>query len=352
MARHRKFEQNPCFRRALLPILGLLLLSPVVRAEPPVQSLSALVDDVNRKVVKLFGGGGFGGVNAYGTGVLVSPDGYILTVASPLLDTDDLIVHLYDGRRLHAKVVVAEPELDAAILHIEKAHDLPAFDIAAAAKAPLAHPGDWILAFSNEFEIATRDEPLSVQHGVIEAYTKLHGRRGIFEAPFTGDVYLLDAITNNPGAAGGAVVSRRGELLGIIGKELRNSLSDTWINYAVPVQSLASFIEKARKGEYKPVVRAKPSEGPRGYHGIILVPNVVERTPPFVEDTVPGSPGEKAGLKPDDLIVYVNGEKIVSIKEFHDIVEVAKPGTLFKLEIRRGDRLTTVDLKLDPPKGK
>jgi serine protease Do len=300
-------------------------------------------------VVKLYGGGGFGGVNSYGTGVVISADGYILTVASPLLDTSDLIVHLYDGRRLRAKVIVAEPELDAAILHMEKAQDLPFFDIAQSARSPQAQPGDWVLAFSNQFEIATREEPLTVQHGVISAYAKLHGRRGIFEAPYTGDVYILDAITNNPGAAGGAVTSRRGALLGIIGKELKNTLSDTWINYAVPVQGLASFIEKAKKGEYKPIIREKPTAGPRGFHGIVLVPNVVERTPPFVEDTIPGSPGERAGLRPDDLIVYINGEKIVSIKEFHDIVELAKPGTAFRLEIRRGDRLLTVDLKLDPP---
>jgi serine protease Do len=315
---------------------------------PAAPSLSNVVDEVNRKVVKLYGSGGFGGINAYGSGVLISADGFILTVASPLLDTSEVIVHLYDGRRLRAKVVVAEPELDAAVIRIEKAQDLPYFDIAKAAKAPRAQPGDTILAFSNQFEIATREEPLSVQHGVIAAYAKLHGRRGIFEAPYTGEVYVLDAITNNPGAAGGAVTTRRGELIGIIGKELQNTLSDTWINYAVPVQALASFVEKAKKGEYKPRAREKAPAGPRGYHGIVLVPNVVERTPPFVEDTIPGSPGERAGLRPDDLIVYVNGEKIVSIKEFKDIVEQAKPGAIFKLEIRRGDRLTTVDLKLDP----
>src|SRR5207302_9429304 len=152
-------------------------------------------------------------------------------------------------------------------------------------------------------------------HGVIAAYSKLHGRRGIFDAPYSGDVYIIDAITNNPGAGGGALTTRKGELLGVIGKELRNSLSDTWINYAVPIPMLAAFVEKGMKGEYKPIVKAKPASGPGGYHGIILVPDVVERTPPYVEDAVPGSPAEKAGLRPDDLIVYVDGEKISSIKE-------------------------------------
>jgi serine protease Do len=298
-------------------------------------------------MVKLFGSGGFRGLNSYGTGVVVSPDGYVLTVANPLLDTPDLRVHLWDGRRLQAKVVVAEPELDAALVKIEGAEDLPFFDLSQAGKMPLAPPGTWIMAFSNQFQIATREEPLSVQHGVISAYSKLHGRRGIFDAPYTGEVYVLDAITNNPGAGGGAVTTRKGELLGFIGKELRNSLSDTWINYAVPIQVVADFVEKAKRGEYKPVAREKPTGGPGGFHGIILVPNVVERTPPYVEDTLPGSPAAKAGLKPDDLIVYVDGEKVVSIKEFRDIVDRARPGTAFRLEVRRGDKLTTVDLKLE-----
>ncbi len=141
---------------------------------------------------------------------------------------------------------------------------------------------------------------------------------------------------------------RHGELLGIIGKELQNSLSDTWINYAVPIQSLADLVAKGVKGEYKPIVRTRPTTGPGAFHGMILVPNVVERTPPFVEDVVQNSPAAKAGLQADDLIVYVDGEKITSIKEFHDLIDHAQPGTVVKLEIRRGDRLMNVDIKLEP----
>src|SRR5262249_10595274 len=149
----------------------------------------------------------------------------------------------------------------------------------------LAQPGDWILGFSNQFQIATRDEPMTVQHGVISAYGKLHGRRGIFDAPYHEEVYLVDAITNNPGAGGGALTTRKGELLGIVGKDLRNTLSDTWINYAVPIQKLANSVDLGMKGKYKPIDKAQHIAGLGGYHGIILVPNVVERTPPFVEDT-------------------------------------------------------------------
>src|SRR5262249_55605374 len=149
----------------------------------------------------------------------------------------DLRVHLYDGRKFHAKILVKEPALDVALVKIDyKNNDLPYFDIAQAAKRPKAENGDWVLAFSNQFLIATREEPMSVQRGVVAAYTQHKGRRGIFDAPYNGSVYLIDAITNNPGAAGGVLTTRKGELLGIIGRELRNRLSDTFINYAVPIQ--------------------------------------------------------------------------------------------------------------------
>ena len=111
---------------------------------------------------------------------------------------------------------------------IEEVEFLPHYDFAKeAAAAARREPGDWVLAFSNQFQIAMRDEPMSVQRGVISAYADLRGRRGVFDAPFTGDVYFLDAIACNPGAAGGIVTNRKGELLGIIGRELK----DTRIRY-------------------------------------------------------------------------------------------------------------------------
>ena len=68
---------------------------------------------------------------------------------------------------------------------------------------------------------------------------RLRGRRGVFDAPFSGEVYFLDVVACNHGAAGGIVTNRKGELLGILGRELRNTLTDTWINYAIPIQAKA-----------------------------------------------------------------------------------------------------------------
>jgi len=336
----------PAVAKAAIAVSLLSTQGSGIRAQV-MPSLSTVAERVNPKVVKLFGSGGFRGLNSYGTGILISSDGYVLTVYSPLVDAPDLLGHLFDGRRVHARAVVAEPTLDAALLKLDDAVDLPHFDLGKAATRPVGQAGEQVLAFSNQFEIATREEPVSVQHGVIAACSKLHGRRGIFEAPYKERVYVIDAITNNPGAAGGAVTTIEGLLIGIIGKELRNSLSNTWVNYAVPIQALADFAQKGMKGVYKPKPASPVVAGRQGYHGLILVPDAVERTPPFIDDVIAGSPAAKAGFHVDDLIVYVNGEKTASVKEFHQMVDGAIAGTSFKLEVRRGDRLVGLDLTLE-----
>ena len=267
-------------------------------------------------------------------------------------------------------MVAIEPELDVALVKIGdnklKVEDLPYFDVVAAAKRAPVEPGTGVLAFSNQFQIATRDEPMSVQRGVVASYSKLYGRIGIFEATYKGHVYVVDAITNNPGAAGGALTTRKGELLGLIGKELRNELTNTWINYAIPINaritvtqadgkeatvSILDILEKKEK--YKPLTpNRKKNDGPGVYTGIILVADPVERTPPYVEDVVPGSPADKAKLQPDDLIVYVDGLLAGDIHTYYDILSRYHPNQTVKLEIQRDRKLQTISLKLEKPKTK
>ena len=273
-------------RSSILSLAALLLLAaPGLSQEP----FGKVADDVNRKMVKIFGAGGFKGLASYGTGMIVSPNGYVLTVDSHILTSQNVRVHLHDGRQFdNVKVIASEPELDVALLKIDGVDKLNYFDIASRPSGRSARPGDSILAFSNQFQIATRDEPMTVQRGAISSYSKLHGRRGIHDAPFSGDVYFLDAITNNPGAGGGALTNRKGELLGIIGKELRNSLTDTWMNYAMPIQakvevpdkdkpdqkktiSVVDFVRLGIGGKYQRIVKEKLPAGhwrlPRHRHG-------------------------------------------------------------------------------------
>jgi S1-C subfamily serine protease len=235
-------------------------------------SFARLVQEVQPKLVKIYGAGGYIGVTDYCSGVLVSPDGLILTVYSPTLDTENLRVHLYDGTRHECDLLAAEPVLDAALLKIrdgeKKFRDLPLAYFDLDRPTPKVQVGDWVLAFSNCFQIATREEPLSVQRSVVAAITNLSARRGIHELPYQGTVYILDGITNNPGSHGGAVVTRRGELIGLIGKEVRNTLTETWVNYAIPIEGLRDFVKQARSGNYKPLERKKADRGrSRWLHG-------------------------------------------------------------------------------------
>jgi S1-C subfamily serine protease len=354
------------FRYVLASWVLAAVATATTRAE---ESFAQVCEKVNPKLVKLFGAGGFKGLQSYGSGIVVSPDGYILTINSHILDTQDLRVHLSDGTLYHAKVVAIEPELDVALVKIGdnklKVEELPYFDAVEAAKRPAVEPGTGVLAFSNQFQIATRDEPMSIQRGVVASYSRLYGRIGIFEATYKGDVYVVDAITNNPGAAGGALTNRKGELLALVGKELRNELTNTWINYAIPLNaritvtqadgkpatvSILDILEKKEK--YKPLTLPKKNEGPGVYTGILLVADPVERTPPFIEDVVPGSPADKAKLQPDDLIVYVDGVLVGDIRAYQDVLARYHPNQTVKLEIQRDRKLQTIELKLEKPKAK
>jgi serine protease Do len=349
-----------------LVLSSLAVLALAVTPARPDESHSKVVDEVNLKLVKLFGVGGIRGLASYGTGIIISPTGRILTINSHMLDTRDLRIHMPDGTRYHGKVIAREPELDVALVQIDtgsrKLELEHWFNILDAAKKPTLEPGTNILAFSNQYKIAERDEPLSAQRGVISSYSRLLGRIGIFEAAYRGNVYVIDAITNNPGSGGGIITTRKGEPVAMIGKELRNELTNTWINYAIPFnasveitdpktgkKTTVSVIDLVVKGpDYKPLP-PRPKVTTVAYHGIILVPNVVERTPPYIEEVVPGSPADKAKLKADDLIVYVDGLPVPDINTFNNVLAGYGPGAEIKLEIQRGDKLTTVPITLAKP---
>src|SRR5438128_7340433 len=110
---------DPRFR--LLSRLGLVAAALVATATllPAQAPVTKVANEVNRQLVKLFGAGGFKGLPSYGTGILVSPKGHILTVNNHILATSDLRCHLYDGRFYHCKILFKEPELDLALCKIE-----------------------------------------------------------------------------------------------------------------------------------------------------------------------------------------------------------------------------------------
>jgi len=207
------------------------------------------------------------------------------------------------------------------------------------------------LSFSNMFKVAAGDEPVSVMHGVISAKSTLSARRGVYDVSFNGPVYIVDAISNNPGAGGGIVTTRTGDLLGMIGRELRNTESNTWVNYAIPITSIRETIKEIISGNYRSRDdQAEPEVQLANYRpldfGIVMVPDVLFRTPAFVDSIVPGSIAAQADVKlrPDDLILFVNDMLIHSCRDLKQELGKLEAGNTLQMIVRRKDEIINVTL--------
>ena len=319
--------------------------SRIVTAGPPA-SFRNVVRQVQSKLVKIVGGGGVQGWGSYQSGVCISEDGYILTSWSYVLEAENVWVTLDDGQKFTGTLVGYDPQIEIAVLKID-ANGLSHFKLDSAVTAKL---GARVLAFSNLYGVATGDEPVSVQTGVLSAKTKLSSRRGAFESAYNGDVYLVDAIINNPGANGGVLCDRKGRLLGVIGKELRDSSLDTWLNFAIPISSIATSVQEIRDGRMIVQDRSgqrKPSE-PMSLNlmGVVIVPNVVDRTPPFIDRIVAGSAASEADLRPDDLIISINNKLCPSVKDLEEELEYIDRDSKLRLTIRRNNDFIDVEISL------
>jgi serine protease Do len=311
--------------------------------------LAATIDTVQAKIVKLYGAGGVRGLEPYQSGFLISASGHILTVWSYVLDTEYVTATLDDGRKFEAKMVSFDPRLELAVLKIE-AEDLPHFDLATSVPG---ESGTRVLAFSNLFGVATGDEAASVQHGVIAVKTRLDARRGAFETPYHGAVYVMDAMTNNPGAAGGALTNETGELLAMLGKELRSAQNNIWLNYAVPISELRESVDailagKASTADDQPEARPE-NPADLAALGLVLVPDVLERTPPYVDAVRAGSLAQQAGLMPDDLVVYVGQNIVQSCKNLREELSRVERDAELRLVLLRGQELVEVVIRPSEP---
>jgi serine protease Do len=309
-------------------------------------SLARVSAQVQPKTVKLFGAGGLNGLPIYQSGFLISADGYIVTVWSHVLDVDDVTVILDDGRKYSSRLVGADPRLEMALLKID-AQDLPYFDLS---KSPPAAEGTRVLAFTNLFGVATGDEPSSVQHGTISAVTTLDARRGAYETPYQGPIYVVDAMTNNPGAAGGALVDLDGRLLGIVGKELKNARNNTWLNFAIPTAEFLTSIDAIRNGKPRPEEdKSKPKQPDNPLTldqlGIVMIPDVLEKTPPFVDQVRPNSAAAKAGVRPDDLVLLVDDQVVQSCSTLIKELATRESDSEVRLTLMRGNELVEAQLK-------
>jgi serine protease Do len=164
-------------------------------------------------------------------------------------------------------------------------------------------------------------------------------------------VYVIDAVTNNPGAAGGALTTLDGRLIAMLGRELKNSQTQTWLNYAVPMSELTDAILAIEKGETRP--QENPGADPDNANaispmalGLVLVPDIVARTPAYIDEVLADSAAAKAGLAPEDLIVFLNSDLVGSVEALNEALAKLAPGDDVQLTVRRGDDLVTVTIRV------
>lgn len=297
------------------------------------------IEAARGRVVKLYGGG-FGRERGYGSGVLVSADGRIVTTLSVLLESPLLRAVLPDGRRFPAQVVKRDEPRQLALLQIE-ADGLPFFELGSSAHL---QAGDWIIAAANPFKVAEGPEPISVAVGVLAGRAQLSARRGKQDFAYTGPVLITDVIVATPGSAGGALVDTEGRLVGVIGKAVISKRTNTWMNYALPSEQIAEFLTgrgAAHVTDAAPGDEA-PAGGTRPDLGIRLFDVGGRRRPAYVERVRSNSPAWEAGLRPNDLVLSLAGESIDTCKDFYRVQQSLRVGEQVPVVIKRGDDLKSL----------
>ncbi|MGI9517556.1 MAG: S1C family serine protease [Pirellulaceae bacterium] len=310
------------------------------------RSLSELISEVQPRMVKIFGAGGLRRLESWQSGFLISSDGLVVTVWSYVLDSEDTTVVLDNGQRLSGKLVGYHPQYELALLRVDVENQTH-FDLANPIEYGIGQP---ILAFSNLYGVATGNEQCSVQAGVVSAVTPLRARRGTRPTNYSGPALILDAITSNPGAAGGAITDRSGRLLGLIGREARSTTSNLWLNYAIPAEQVAVAVDLILAGQTSDpapmTVGQEPTESlTPGLLGVVLVSDVVARTPPFVDFVEPQSPAARAGIQPDDLIVEIDGQVTASQQELREHMARIDRDRQVSLTLQRGNEFLTITLQ-------
>jgi len=336
----------------------------------------AVIELAARTVVKIYGAGGFRGLESYQTGFLVSAEGHVMTAMSTVLDSGEIDCVLDDGRRYEASLLGIDPRREMALLKLDgeglpfapldggrlasrtaaaEADERTGEQNPPAAAGPLPHgdlapPATRVYALSNLFGVAVGDERVSVQQGVVAAVVPLAARRGAYEAPYAGDVYLLDFTVNNPGSAGGLLVDVKGQPLGMLGKELRSSAAGIWLNYAIPLPEVAASFHALLTGESTEMeATAESFPFDTRLLGFLLVPDILEKTPPFVEAVIEATPAATAGLREDDLVVAVGSRSVTSCAAVAAELSRIDDGDAVRISVIRDGQIVDVNLGPRPP---
>src|SRR5437867_1334570 len=267
-----------------------------------------------------------------GSGVIVSPDGYILTANHVVSGAEEIMVGLgIDLRKYKAKKIGTDPGTDVALLKIDE-KNLPAITFADSEKA---RAGDVVLAIGNPFGLRQ-----TVTMGIISAV----GGGGMGIVDYENFIQTDAAI--NMGNSGGALVDTEGRLLGINTAIFSRSGGNQGVGFAIP-SNLARDVMQSLREKGRVV---------RGYIGALvqtLTPELAEAmklkgqpTGALVGDVTPKSPSEKAGMKTGDVVTAVNGKKISDARELRLMIGSMAPGTKVAIELNREGQNKTLNVEL------
>jgi serine protease DegQ len=257
-----------------------------------------------------------------GSGVIVSKSGYVLTNQHVVEGADEIEVALHDGRKLLAKVVGNDPDTDLAVLRVT-ADDLPATTFGS---SEALRVGDVVLAIGNPFNLGH-----TVTGGIVSAL----GRSGLGISTFENLIQTDAAI--NPGNSGGALIDASGNLVGINTAIYSRNGGSMGIGFAIPVSTAKMVLDQI----------VKNGSVTRGWIGV----EVQEITPPIaesfrLEDTrgaliagvLRGGPADKAGVKPGDILVEVQGKPVADPAGMLNLIAALAPGQAAKLKFKRQGR--------------
>ena len=321
--------------RAVLMLAVLVIWMPLdARSDEP-NVLARALNLVQPKMVKVYGASA-GRVEGYATGIMISENGQILTTQGVFLDGNQIRVVTPDGVSHSASIMKRDRQHQLALLQIS-AQTPNYFDIK---PENVGRKGDWVIAVCNAFKVADKQESLSATLGIISLRTSIEARLNERDVAYKGDLILIDQITSNPGAAGGAVITIDGDLVGMIGKIINSSDTNTRLNYAIPNSILASFLAD----EPVKIVEAQPQATQTVELGIKIFSHGGRNSPAYIDRVKRGSPAHKAKLKPDDLLISIAGEKIGNIRDYQAALKTLRPDEEAIVVVKRGATLMRVTI--------
>lgn len=264
-----------------------------------------------------------------GTGFVVTDEGHIVTNNHVVRMGGSVKVRFSDGREVDAAVVGADPETDIAVLKVE-ADGLRPIEFA---DSDSAQPGDWVIAMGAPFGLKD-----SVTAGIISAKGREVGLSPL-------ESYLQTDATINPGNSGGPLVDLDGKVVGInTAIESRSGGSDG-IGFAIPANMAKGVVESIIGG-------SSPSRGFLGIQMQPLDPNLAREFSftgqgVLVSMVVDGGPADRAGLRPGDILVKVNGQETPSLQRVQRAVKLCAPGAECPIELFRDGESVSVSATLD-----